>query len=520
MPKDPFNLGRSPGVSMSRSSSHSNTPSYSPRLGSQRGNLKVGSKRDKTSTKKGEEENKNMPLTASIPVKPIEISSSGWKPRSVGQAARADATPDGHMAPDEVQRKVKALLNKMTPSNFHRIVDQILEIAAQSKNETDGRTLRQVIQLTFEKATDEAHWAKTYADFCKKMLTFMSSDIKDESIKDKHGNVVTGGALFRKYLLNRCQEEFERGWKPEEAAIMSDAYYAAETVKRRGIGLVKFIGQLYMLGMLTERIIHECIKKFLELDEGRAGESEVESLVSLLKIVGKELENSERGFALMNIYFERISSIMEQPDLPSRLRFKLMDVIDLRKSGWEPKKKDQVPKTIAEVHADEKRRQQEEEVKRLQQASNSSGRSGGRAAMGRGDARNFSGTPPSTYDSNSLHKDELRELQRLGKNSRTSSQNSTKPGGLTFVPSSLFSNSRRGPGSLLARSEDSSRTGTPPQRDKDKKDEGDRSSTNAFSALAALEGESAPSAASSPPTTKLLPTLEQPPSKSPEKGNE
>lgn len=84
---------------------------------------------------------------------------------------------------------------------------------AQSKDEQDGRTLRQVIQLTFEKATDESHWASMYAKFCKRMLDTMSSDIRDENILDKAGQVVSGGALFRKYLLNRCQEEFERGWK-------------------------------------------------------------------------------------------------------------------------------------------------------------------------------------------------------------------------------------------------------------------------------------------------------------------
>lgn len=89
-------------------------------------------------------------------------------------------------------------------------------------------------------------------------------DIKDENIRDKHGNVVAGGNLFRKYLLNRCQEEFERGWKinlpprpdgvTEEVAMMSDEYYIAAAAKRRGLGLVKFIGELYKLGMLTERI--------------------------------------------------------------------------------------------------------------------------------------------------------------------------------------------------------------------------------------------------------------------------
>jgi translation initiation factor 4G len=502
---NPFAFGRPPGMplagpSMSRNASSNALAGQippSPRVGgSQRGNTRAGSKRDKVSGKRAEEENKNMPLTASMDLKPIQISSSGWKPRSLGQAGGAGPAPDGHMAPDVVQRKVKGLLNKMTPEKFERIADQILEIAAQSKNESDGRTLRQVIQLTFEKATDEAHWASTYALFCERMLKFMSPDIKDENIKDKHGNVVTGGALFRKYLLNRCQEEFERGWKvnmppkpegqTEEAALLSEEYYIAAAAKRRGLGLVKFIGELYKLGMLTERIMHECIKKLLELDDSGPDESEVESLVSLLNTVGLNLEQSERGPALMNVYFERIASIMNHPDLPSRLRFKLLDVIDLRKHGWQSKNDDKGPKTLAEIHADAQRKHQEAELERLrQQASNRGG--GGRLPMGRSDGRNFSGgrgMPPPDYSSNNVGTDDLR---RLG--ARTT-RNSSNPGGPALGPSSLFSSGRTnsgrrglGPGSILNRGEDSgtsSRTGTPPQREKDKKEDGDKSSTNAF----------------------------------------
>ena len=193
---------------------------------------------------------------------PIQVSASGWKPRSIVQANSGPALGgDGLMAPDVVQRLVKGSLNKMTPEKFDKLSDQILQIAAQSKDEADGRTLRQVIQLTFEKATDEAHWAPMYAMFCKRMLESMNNDIKDEGIRDKNGNVVTGGNLFRKYLLNRCQEEFEKGWKldlppkpegvTEEAAMLSDEYYIEAAAKRRGLGLVRFIGELFKLGMLT-----------------------------------------------------------------------------------------------------------------------------------------------------------------------------------------------------------------------------------------------------------------------------
>ncbi|KAH7632404.1 hypothetical protein B0T09DRAFT_379957 [Sordaria sp. MPI-SDFR-AT-0083] len=43
----------------------------------------------------------------------------------------------------------------------------------------------------------------------------------------------------------------------------------------------------------------------------------------------------------MEVYFGRIQQTMDLPDLPSRLRFMLMDIVDLRKARW-------VSKEIAE----------------------------------------------------------------------------------------------------------------------------------------------------------------------------
>jgi translation initiation factor 4G len=276
---------------------------------------------------------KNMPLTAGMDLAPLQKSQSGWTARSIGAPASASAPPpDGQMPPDMVQRKVKAALNKMTPENFEKISDQIIEIANQSKKETDGRTLRQVIQLTFEKACDEAHWAGTYAKFCSKMLTSMSNEIVDETIRDRSGQPVVGGGLFRKYLLNRCQEEFERGWEanlppmPEgkEATLLSDEYYIAAAAKRKGLGLIQFIGELYKLGMLTVKIMHQCVLRLLNF-EGQPDESAVENLSKLLKAVGATMDSTEQGHGLVNIYYDRVSSILDQhKDMPSRSRFMLM----------------------------------------------------------------------------------------------------------------------------------------------------------------------------------------------------
>lgn len=359
-PISSFRGGSFGGSQMSRTSS-SNLAQSGSRSGSRSQRGGAGSKRGGAFDAAQEAKlSKTMPLTAGMELKPIQTSATGWKPKSVGRAAQ-NADASDHMDPETVQRKVKSNLNKMTPENFDKISNQILEIAAQSKDEQDGRTLRQVIQLTFEKATDEAHWAAMYARFCKRMLETMSPEVKDVTITDKNGNVVSGGALFRKYLLNRCQEDFEHGWavempKPKEGesketVMLSDEYYKAMAIKRRGLGLVQFIGELFKLGMLTERIMHECVRKLLDF-QGEPDEAEIESLSKLLRTIGASLDSTEKGMMMMNAYFERISSLVETPDLPSRLQFMLMDIIDLRRDRWQSKDGLKGPKTREEIRAE------------------------------------------------------------------------------------------------------------------------------------------------------------------------
>ncbi|RBQ73454.1 hypothetical protein FVER14953_07105 [Fusarium verticillioides] len=499
-------------------------PSNFPTSGSSRGpsqlpNSPRGSRRRGGGSQRGEgvreaQAAKTMPLTAGQELKPIAQTANGWKPTSVGRNANpAAANPSGHLEPDMVQRKVKAALNKMTPEKFDRIADQILLIASQSKDESDGRTLRQVIQLTFEKATDEAHWASMYAKFCKRMLETMSPDVRDERIKDKNGNVVSGGNLFRKYLLNRCQEEFERGWtvnlpdKPDEeedaagkktaeAALLSDEYYAAAAAKRRGLGLVQFIGELYKLGMLTERIMHECVHKLVDY-KGVPDEAEVESLSKLLRTIGGNLDSTEKGRPMMDAYFQRIQTMMDLPELPSRLKFMLLDVIDLRKAGWHSKETNKGPKTLDEVRAEAEAAQ----AAKAQEAARTNQRGGGRPPVGRGDARNFS-AGYAQQTSNQVGMDDLRRLK--------GSANRTSSGNISLGPASMLSSRsnsgrRMGPGGYLGpRGEDSatsSRTGTPPTRE-------NTSHSNAFSLLANMENDhpaSPPSTSASPAMSKAVP---------------
>jgi translation initiation factor 4G len=252
-------------------------------------------------------------------------------------------------SPEIVDRKVKGLLNKLTMEKFDSISDQIIAWANKSEKEKDGRTLIQVIRLVFEKATDEATWSEMYARLCRKMMEQISSSVQDDGIKNAEGKPITGGQLFRKYLLNRCQEDFEHGWVAKEAtaaaaaskakedeavkasnekrsgeeevALYSEEYYAAQKAKRQGLGLIKFIGELFKLQMLTERIMHECVKKLLG-NVQNPEEEEIESLCKLLATVGSILDTS-KARAHMDVYFSRMKELVKSPSVTARMQFML-----------------------------------------------------------------------------------------------------------------------------------------------------------------------------------------------------
>ena len=277
------------------------------------------------------------------PVAPLEVSANRWTPASITKKGQVNEQE----SPEVVDRKVRALLNKLTMERFDSISDQIIAWANKSEKEKDGRTLIQVIRLVFEKATDEATWSEMYARLCRKMMEQISPNVRDDGIKNAEGKPIAGGQLFRKYLLNRCQEDFERGWVAKEATAaaaltkasedqavkaaaeqnkdgennFSDEYYAAQKAKRQGLGLIKFIGELFKLQMLTERIMHECVKKLLGNVENPE-EEEIESLCKLLTTVGQILD-TPKARAHMDVYFSRMKELTKSPNVNSRMQFML-----------------------------------------------------------------------------------------------------------------------------------------------------------------------------------------------------
>jgi hypothetical protein len=265
-------------------------------------------------------------------VAPFERSENRFVPQIFSEPN------DDSITFESVKRKVKALLNKLTLEKFDFISNQIIDYANKSKGERDGRILREVTRLIFESSCNVTNFFAIYAQLCRRVMESVDPEIVDENVKNTEGKFVQGGTLFRKYLLNRCQENFEKGcilFPSNEKGEQDLLYYAA---KRQSLGLVRFIGELLKSNMLTERIIHECIKNLL-IFQGSPDEEKMERLCKLMNTVGEQLDHVKqnplermkstqiahaKAKKYMESYFERMEEITKLPNLSNRIKFMLM----------------------------------------------------------------------------------------------------------------------------------------------------------------------------------------------------
>ncbi|KMS99890.1 hypothetical protein BVRB_1g017390 isoform A [Beta vulgaris subsp. vulgaris] len=243
------------------------------------------------------------------------------------------------------QRTLKAILNKLTPQNFEKLFEQVKEV-----NIDNAVTLTGVISQIFDKALTEPTFCEMYANFC----SHLASELPDLSVDNEK-------ITFKRLLLNKCQEEFERGEREEEEANMDlgegEIKQTEEEregkrlrARRRMLGNIRLIGELYKKRMLTERIMHECIKKLLGQYQN-ADEENIEALCKLMSTIGDMIDHP-KAKEHMDAYFDIMGQLSTNMRLSSRVRFMLKDATDLRKNNWQQRRKVEGPKKIEEVHRD------------------------------------------------------------------------------------------------------------------------------------------------------------------------
>ncbi|XP_029991010.1 eukaryotic translation initiation factor 4 gamma 3 isoform X11 [Sphaeramia orbicularis] len=292
----------------------------------------------------------------------LKKAENAWKPGMKREGPQED--PEMQKT-QELFRKVRSILNKLTPQKFNQLMKQVTDLTIDTEERLKG-----VIDLVFEKAIDEPSFSVAYGNMCRCLATLKVP------MTDKPNQTVN----FRKLLLNRCQKEFEKdkvddvvferkqkeldsaASVTERERLQEELEEAKDKARRRSIGNIKFIGELFKLKMLTEAIMHDCVVKLLKNHD----EESLECLCRLLTTIGKDLD-FEKAKPRMDQYFNQMEKIVKERKTSSRIRFMLQDVIDLRLHNWVSRRADQGPKTIEQIHKEAKIEEQEEQRKVHQQ---------------------------------------------------------------------------------------------------------------------------------------------------------
>lgn len=274
-----------------------------------------------------------------VPQGPSQVMHKAEKKYEIGKISDEE---------EAKQRKLKGILNKLTPQNFEKLFEQVKEV-----NIDNTVTLTGVISQIFDKALTEPTFCEMYANFCQ----HLASELPELSVDNEK-------ITFRRLLLNKCQEEFERGEREEQEANKADNEGEDESklsegvreelrlkARRRMLGNIRLIGELYKKRMLTERIMHECIKKLLGQYQNNPDEENIEALCKLMSTIGEMIDHP-KAKEHMDAYFDIMGQLSNNMKLSSRVRFMLKDAIDLRKNKWQQRRKVEGPKKIEEVHRD------------------------------------------------------------------------------------------------------------------------------------------------------------------------
>ena len=255
----------------------------------------------------------------------------------------------------------RSLLSMLTLTNFEKISADIamLEI-------TEPGQLQELVGLIFDKTLEEPHFAKMYTQLCSAIMGKLPAF---------DGEVPGRMMTFTRCLLNKCQGEMELpGSRNHEVTdVVCEAFAMGQherlgeksivsvvepgvvriildavclvSERKRMLGNIKFICELFAERILNEKILHECVKRLLLSED----EDTIECLCTLMVTAGKLLDRPAAKH-YMDYYFKMMGETAEKVGKKpgfNRLAVMLRETIDIRQNLWAGVALPQVRETVA-----------------------------------------------------------------------------------------------------------------------------------------------------------------------------
>ena len=344
-------------------------------------------------------------------------SANAWKSKREERFdMNAPNKDDEDLKYEKIRKEIRGLLNKITPSTYEELST---EFCSYKINE-DPKLLTPIIDLIFDKAVEEPHFCPLYSDLCKKQVDVerQMAQAQRDKTPDRQSTPQPGESTgpkptetnFRIEIILKCQrtfsasQEYDQKMKdladklkelPEteeksRSQIKDEIEMRRSREKRRLLGIIKFIGQLYRHHLLVESIIDWCAVELIKRFDVTKDEVYIEYAVELVETVGKIYEqrteaalqsqsarqaqqrtaaqvlsgNEQKQEYRLDMVFSHLSQLKNS--VPNRVRFAIMDLEDLRKCNWMPRGGEKGPKTIEEVREEVEKEQQENEMERIE----------------------------------------------------------------------------------------------------------------------------------------------------------
>ncbi|KRZ05788.1 Eukaryotic translation initiation factor 4 gamma 3 [Trichinella zimbabwensis] len=305
----------------------------------------------------------------------LQRDENPWKPSYL--TTEDDSTEEART--ERLLKNGRVVLNKLTPKNFDSMHAEFKKLAEDMNTED---RMEKLIELVFEKAISESNFCEIYSRLFHALRCESRSSTKTES-------------PFIKHLLKRCQLEFyqknnkalvaqrkelEERMKTaasylERSEMASELEELEAQNKRRRLGVIRLIGELYKVTLLKVSILQNDVVKGLTSE---INEENLECLCSLLTTVGAKLESEVQSDPnarqWLNGIFKNLKSYVENTGRPARIRFMIMDLLDLRESKYVPRHQVQKPKNLSEIEREmeEQRRQESARADELRMSTGNS----------------------------------------------------------------------------------------------------------------------------------------------------
>lgn len=236
---------------------------------------------------------------------------------------------------DEVKQWVSAILRQFMAERSDALYSQLVQCALSSLASIDA--LAQALLEEASLRSSSMHFTGMCADLCYWLVMDLGES----------------GPAFQQAVVGRCWELFNQNfgkqrdplWVMEEALAGEDEESPDE---ERIVKKQMALGSVYFLAELTIRDVHpsrEVLSAINRLLERPAVPERLEALAGLLSVLGPARDNAMwPEHAELGSIFWQVRSLTCDPELPTRLRCMLQDLLAWRDAGWsDAKRAGQVP---------------------------------------------------------------------------------------------------------------------------------------------------------------------------------